>query len=234
MSTILHSEAKRENTGRTIRAQGFFAGLPDAIQKQLTNSARVKKFSDRQIIQHRGDDSQGFWIISKGQVKLGQYNDDGDMRVLVILGANDSFGELACLGGYPRVLDAESVGKSELLWITESKFSETIIASPSLNREVLGALSRQLQEALDYIAVHRKMPAGTRLVRTLLILCEGRKAPITLGIRQQEMAELVGVSRVSIAKTLAELENDGLVQRGYGELIVNDAAALKAWMIKRA
>lgn len=230
MSTILQSAVKRENTGRTIRSQGMFDKFPESVKTQLIGSATVKKFTNGQIVQHTGDAADGFWVIMKGQIKLGRYDDSGEMRVLVILGPKDSFGELACIGGFPRVLDGEVVGKAELLWISGSRLTKVLKASPELSIEIMRMLAVQLQEALDHIVVHRKMPAAIRLTRMLIILCDGRSAPVTIAMRQQEMAELVGVSRMSIAKTLADLERKGLLLRGYGEIVIANPAAIKAWM----
>jgi CRP/FNR family transcriptional regulator, cyclic AMP receptor protein len=230
MSTFLQSAIKRENTGRTIRSQGMFDSFPDGVKEQLIGSARLKKFADGQIVQHSGDDLNGFWVISKGQIKLGRYDSNGDMRVLVILGQGDSFGELACLGGYPRVLDGVSIGESELLWVSEAQFLQLLKSSPDINLAITRMLAVQLQESLDYLVVHSKLPAALRLTRTLLILCEGRQMPAVIAMRQQEMAELVGVSRMSIAKTLSILANEGLLTRGYGEVVIQDTAALKKWM----
>ncbi len=230
MSTFLQSATKRENTGRTIRSQGIFEKLPETAKMQLIGSASVKKFNDGQMLQHTGDTSDGFWVISKGQVKLGRYSSSGDMRVIVILGPQDSFGELACLGGYPRVLDAEAVGKTELLWVSGAQLTKVLASSAELSLAITRMLAVQLQEALNHIVVDRKLPATLRLTRTLLILCEGRRAPVTLSMRQQEMAELVGVSRMSIATALSKLEREGYLTRGYGDVVIHDPGALKNWM----
>jgi CRP/FNR family transcriptional regulator, cyclic AMP receptor protein len=230
MSTILQSSSKRENTGRTIRAQGMFGELPDDIRQQLTSSARIKKYTDGQLIQHRGDDSTSFFAITSGQVKMGHYDKNGGMRTLMILGAGDSFGEMSCLGRFPRALDGEAVGETELLQISEKRFSEALLASPILCREVIRVLSVYLQEAMDHLVVYRKLPAPKRLVRSLLALSKGKPAPIILNIRHQELAELIGVSRVSIAKTLSLLGKKGYLECGYGQIIIHDRKLLKDWM----
>ncbi len=230
MSTFLQSATKRENTGRTIRSQGMFDSLPEKAKAQLIGSARTKKFSNGQIVQQIGDSDDGFWVISKGQIKLGRYENSGEMRVLVILGPQDSFGELACLGGYPRVLDGEAVGNTELLWVSGAHMTKVLQSSPELSISIMRMLAVQLQEALDHIVVHRKLPAALRLARNLLILCDGRQAPVAIAMRHQEMAELIGVSRMSVAKTLSTLESEGLLKRGYGEIIISNPAALKKWM----
>jgi CRP-like cAMP-binding protein len=181
-------------------------------------------------VQHRGDIPKNFFLIEKGQVKLGQYDELGDMKALIMLGAGDSFGEMACLGNFPRISDAEAVGETELLSISETKFSAVLLASPAVSREVMRVLSRQLQEAMDHLIVYRKLPAPLRLVRSLLLLCDTRDAPVILSIRHQELAELVGVSRMSIAKTLELLEQLKFIERGYRQIVVIDTDGLRNWM----
>ncbi len=230
MSTIVQSKGKFERTGRTIRAQSMFGALPKTAQIELRADGQRIKYSNGQIVQHRGDNPKNFFLIEKGQVKLGQYDELGDMKALIMLGAGDSFGEMACLGNFPRISDAEAVGETELLSISEKKFSAVLLASSAVSREVIRVLSRQLQEAMDHLIVYRKLPAPLRLVRSLLLLCDTRSSPIILSIRHQELAELVGVSRMSIAKTLELLEQLKFIERGYRQIVVTDFDGLRNWM----
>jgi CRP/FNR family transcriptional regulator, cyclic AMP receptor protein len=230
MSRIIQSSRNRENTSRTVGAPGMFRSLPEAVRERLRASAIRRNFAPGQLVQHRGDMLDGFWVVDKGQVKAGHYRAEGDMQVLLILGRGDSFGELACLGGFPRVVDVESIGESELLWIRDVDFSRTIAESPQVARELLRALSGQLQEALDNLLVLRKMPSAKRLGRILLTMSGGRPAPVTLKVRHQELAELVGVSRMTISTTLSHMEDLGLIERQYGKIIVQDTDAFRIWV----
>jgi CRP/FNR family transcriptional regulator, cyclic AMP receptor protein len=230
MSTKLQSASKRENTGRSINSQGMFAELPADVQQQLKSSAQRKLFSDRQLVQHRGEDPNSFYVIVSGQIKMGHYDENGEMRALMLLGPGDSFGEMSCLGRFPRALDAEAVGETELLNISEKRFSDALLASPALCRKVMQVLSVYLKEAMEDLVVHRKLAAPQRLVRSLLALSKGKQAPVTLSIRHLELAELVGVSRVSIAKTLSLLSKKGYLECGYGYIVIHDREALVTWM----
>lgn len=230
MPKILQSQISPENTGRSVGAPALFGSLATPVQAELRKGAIRRNFSDGQLVQHRGDIAEGFWIVEKGQVKLGHYATSGEMQALLILGPGDSFGELPCLGSFPRVLDAEAIGSLEMLWVSDQILSGVIANSPKVSREMLRALSQQLQEALNNLIVFRNMPAPKRLAQRLLALSEGKAAPAKLGIRQQELAELVGVSRMTIASALAQLEDLGLVTRHYRHLTITDPAALRKWM----
>ncbi len=228
MPRILQSSraSSHESTGRTIRSPFLFPSLPSEIQTELRANATLRMFDDGQLVQQRGDESDGFWLIESGQVKMGRYNPDGDMRVFAILGAKDCFGEQSCIGGFPRVADAVAVGPTQILWISIASFFSALDKSPGTERAMLRLLACQLQEALDIILVVRKMPAQKQLARALTTLCGSRPPPVTLTIRHDELAELVGVSRVTIGTLLTRLERDGLLTRGYRLLVIPEPKAL--------
>lgn len=230
MPTNLQLQNPSEDGGRSLAAPALFSSFPKAIQDELRKKSVRRSFVAKQFIYHRGDAANGFWIIEKGQVKLGHQDAHGNMHALMILGPGDSFGELACLGQYTRVLDVEALGLVELVFVSDRFFFEAIVSSPEIGREMLKILAQQLQEALDTLLVFRSMSAPKRLAQRLLALAANREPPVKLGIRQQELAELIGVSRMTIASALAELDRKGLVTRHYGHLVVEDPVALRAWM----
>lgn len=230
MSTIIQSPDQFENIGRSVGAPVLFASFPVALQTELRQKSVRRQFLPGQFLQHRGDQADGFWIIDKGQVKLGHQDAHGTMHVLFILGPGDSFGELACLGQFARVLDAEALGKVEMSWVSDKIMSEAMTGAPDVAREMLKILAKQLQEALDNLLVFRNMPAPKRLAQRLLAFVADREPPVKLAIKQQELAELIGVSRMTIASALSDLENLGLVTRHYGHLVIEDPTALKQWM----
>ena len=219
-----------ENSSRSISAPSLFAAFSPALQAELRASATRKRFCDGQFLYHRGDPADGFWLIDQGQVKIGYFSDDGDMQVVAILGAGDSFGELACFGQFVRVIDAQAMGQVDGLWVTDAQLKSAIATSPDVPRELMRLLATQLQEALNTMFFFRQMSATQRLAQRLLALCEGKDAPVRLSIRQQELAELVGVSRITIASALAEFENAGLIERRYRHLIIVSPTALREWV----
>lgn len=51
---------------------------------------------------------------------------------------------------------------------------------------------------------------------------------------QEDLASLVGVSTVTLAKCLAALKREGLLLTGYRHVTLTDPDRLAAWMAKRA
>ncbi|MBX7533801.1 Crp/Fnr family transcriptional regulator [Qipengyuania sp. 1XM1-15A] len=200
----------------------LFSALDPALQAHLVRTSRERAFADDQIIQQRGDPADGFWLIEEGAVRVGQFLPDGEFRAVALLGAGDSYGELAVFSGKPRIVDAVSRGESRLRLIAAKPFLEALGNYPASTRALLGALSEQLQDTLSIVAGLRHGTNPARLAGILATMAgeEGGTASIT--ITQQELADLLGVTRATANAALKELQQRGLVERGYGSVRVPD------------
>ena len=81
------------------RAEGKLAEL-------LLRAGTVRRFAAGAIVQQKGDDGDGFWLIRSGTVSLGRLARDGSVTIFGVLGSGDLFGELAYFAGVPRQVDA--------------------------------------------------------------------------------------------------------------------------------
>jgi CRP/FNR family cyclic AMP-dependent transcriptional regulator len=221
MSSILHSAT------RTIHSAMLFATLPDDVQRFLREQSPVRHFGDGQIIQQRGDEGDGFWLIEEGAGTIGQFRPDGAFRGVARLGPGDSWGELAVLTRSPRVVDAVSRGESKVRFIRASLFEGVIANRPDAMRPMLGALAGQLQEAIGLLAGQRKDSALARVAGTLATMAHDQALPASFAMTQDELAELLGLTRATVNAALRKLQSLGLVERRYGAVSVCDAPALR-------
>ena len=200
----------------------LFSTLDPALQAHLVRGAAERHFDDGQIIQHRGDAADGFWLIEEGAVTVGQFLPDGDFRAVALLGVGDSYGELAVFSEQPRIVDAISRGESRLRYITARKFLDSLGNYPASMRSMLGALSQQLQDTLSLLAGMRRGTNPARMAELLVNLAGEHSGPSQVDITQQELAELLGITRATANAALAQLQQLRLVERGYGSIIVRD------------
>ncbi len=204
----------------------LFAPLPQAMREALRASAPLRRFADGQLIQSRGDTPDGFWLIEEGRVSVGQFRPDGDFRGVAMLGPGDSYGELAMLSGRTRIVDAVARGPAALRAIRTSAFDRLLAVDPDAMRLLLAALASQLQETLDLLANLRRGSTVMRAARLLANFAGSGPATRTLALTQQEVADLLGVTRATANLALRYLEETGLVERGYGTIAVPEPARL--------
>lgn len=205
----------------------LFSALPASVQAELVEHGAIRSFAAGQIIQQRGDDPRGFWLIESGSVSVGQFLPEGEFRAVALLGAGDSWGELALFAGRSRVVDAVARAPSRVRHIAAERFETALRAHPGAMRGLLGALSRQLQETLEVVAGIRRGSARARVAGMLLTLGAGHAPPVRIAIAQHELGELLGLTRASINAALREFEKLGLLKRAYRAIELIDIEGLE-------
>jgi len=157
---------------------------------------------------------------------LGQYLHDGEFRGIVLLGEGDSYGELALLAGEGRALDAVARRDSRLRLIPAHAFDALFASKPEAQRTILRVLARQLQEMVALLAGIRSGSSLARTASLLANLAQSAGEQNSIEITQQELAELLGITRATVNKALRSLERDGAIRRRYGSIEILDPMRL--------
>ena len=204
----------------------LFAALSGALQDRLIEQSPAKQFDEGQIIQQRGERADGFYLIESGSVAVGQFLQSGEFRGVAVLGPGDSWGELAMFAARLRVVDAVARSQCSVRFIRQRDFDAAIADRPSELRAMLGAISMQLQDTLDIMAGIRRGTAHARVAGLLATLAASSGASQRIEVTQQELGELLGLTRATINAELKELEQQGLIARSYGGIEIHDAELL--------
>jgi len=218
MSNSLHSAETR----RSLPSPMLFEALDPALRVHLMRGATLRSFDDGQLIQQRGEAADGFWLIKEGAVTVGQFLPGGDFRAIALLVAGDSYGELAVFSGRPRIVDAVSRGPSTLWLIAARPFLQALDNYPSSTRALLGALSGHLQDNLSLLAGLRRGTNTARMAGLLATLAGEDAGQASVAITQQELADLLGVTRATANAALRDLQSRKLIERSYGAIVIPD------------
>lgn len=185
---------------------------------QLTARARVRDFADGQFIQHQGDPGDVFWAVVDGHVAIGRFAEDGGFTHFGVMGRGDLFGELAFFTGVPRQVDALASGAARLVAIDRPLLRQLMAADVGWAELLLRSLSRQLAATLDIIDSERRLSTPDRLLAMLRAMAADSVGGDRITATQQQLADLLGVSRVTLGAGLRALTAQGLIERGYGSI----------------
>jgi len=197
-----------------------------AIFAALTAAGRRQHFSTGAHVIHRGDPGTGFWLIEEGEVMACRFGRDGERILYGVLGRGDLIGELACFAEVPQQVHAIAEGEVVLTWIDMAQFDDLIAKEPRLARWLLGTLANKMRTALDHLERTHSLSAQVRIAR-LLADVSAEEGP-DLNITQQQLADHVGVSRVTVGQVLAKFASEQLIETRYGGIRVKDRGALAA------
>ncbi|PQM28055.1 hypothetical protein CVO77_05920 [Sphingopyxis lindanitolerans] len=149
---------------------------------------------------------------------VGRYAEDGGFTAFAVLGPGDLFGELAFFTGVPRQVDALASGAARLVAIDRPLLRRLMAADIGWAELLLRSLGRQLAGALDIIDAERRLGSADRLLRLLRMMAADGPDGASVRATQQQLADLLGVSRVTLGAALRELAARGLIETGYGRI----------------
>lgn len=201
------------------RAEGKLAEL-------LLREGAVRHFPAGALVQQQGDEGDGFWLIRSGTISLCRFAADGNITIFGVLGSGDLFGELAYFAGLSRQVDAVADEDATLVRISAPLIERLLADEPEFARWLLKSLSNQLRASLDQIEGHRQLSAEQRMVRTLVEMA--RRDGLRLVISQQQLGELIGVSRITAGHLLRRLASGGLISLEYRAILVRSLPGLES------
>lgn len=192
------------------------------MQRLIEGASAAKKYRKDEIIYHQGDNANYFCYLKKGRVKVYMTSADGMEKVLNTAGPGELLGEGAFFDKKPRVSSAGALTDAEVIMIDEEKLTGLISRYPRLAFELLEILSnriRLLSSQLDSVTFLR---ADARIAR--LLAENERKGRVRL--THEEIAGIVGVSRVTVSKTLGEFAKRGWISTEYRQIVIKNREAI--------
>ena len=209
---------------------GLIQSLSPELRDGLMALGVDQRYGDKQHIQSRGDQTRGFSIIREGAVCFGKTDRDGRFIATAVLEPGQCYGEFPLFAGLPRTHDGFAVGQTRVSHISQAKFDRFLAAEPTLASAIISSLTIRLHGLLEWADDLRRHPLKVRLGKALLQMLAENSDGSSIPVTQSELADLMAVSRVAVAQTLADYRKRGFVKTGYGGLSVSDPTGLETWL----
>lgn len=211
-----------------LRTAPLFRELSEEAAEALTTSMQEVQLPRGDILFEEGDTGDAVYVVLEGKVKLGRTAPDGRESLLAILGPGQMFGELSLFDPGPRSATVSAVTDTVLLTLSHEGLLEWITGRPEVARGLLSQLASRLRRANDIVSdlVFADVPG--RVAKSLLDLSRRFGAPAEGGIRvahdltQEELAQLVGASRETVNKALADFSARGWIRLEQRSVVILD------------
>ena len=211
-----------------VRKAPIFLGLDSAAADALRSSMSLVKLRKGQSLFKEGDDGDNLYVVSNGKVKLGTKSPDGRENLLMILGPGDMFGELSLFDSGPRTATATAVTDSKLLTLGQDKVIPWVREHPEVSLQLLARLASRLRRTNEVVGdlVFSDVPG--RVAKALIDLGVkfGEKRPeglfVNHDLTQEELAQLVGASRETVNKALADFAQRGWLRLEARSVMILD------------
>jgi CRP/FNR family cyclic AMP-dependent transcriptional regulator len=200
---------------RLLASMPFFSDLTADDRATLAETLQQRTSARGDIIFREGERGDTVYLVVEGKVKITTGGSGNRENLLAILGPGDVFGELTLFDPSPRTATATALTELRYASLSHDQLRAWLQTRPDVAGMLLAVLARRLRRTNQSMAdlVFTDVPG--RVAKALLELSERFGAPAGVGIRvehgltQEELAQLVGASRETVNKALADFATRG-------------------------
>jgi len=215
-----------------VRKAPLFTALEESAAISLHASMDSVKISKGSILFAEGDEGDHLYVILDGKIKLGTSSGDGRENLLSILGPGEMFGELSLFDPNPRTSTATAVTDAKLLSLGQAKLIPWLAENPKVALNLLASLAQRLRRTNEAVGdlVFSDVPG--RVAKALIDLGErfGKKTDegllVNHDLTQEELAQLVGASRETVNKALADFAGRNWLKLDGRAVLITDLERL--------
>jgi CRP/FNR family transcriptional regulator, cyclic AMP receptor protein len=213
-----------------LRKHPYFCDLGPEAFDQLCRYAKHATLKRGSTIFSKGDAGNSLVAVISGTVKISISSPDGRTAILNLIGPGEIFGEVALLDGQARTADATANTNCEIFVIDRREFLPFVRSQPALAMKFIELLCARLRWTSDQVEQVILQDLPGRLASALIRLTERHRPAeggLTIVITQQEISEMVGMTRESINKQLRAWAARSWVRLEHGAIVVLDVEALQ-------
>ncbi|MDP4690689.1 MAG: Crp/Fnr family transcriptional regulator [Candidatus Nanopelagicales bacterium] len=210
----------------------LFSALDAEAAVALRASMAEMRVQRGGIIFAEGEAGERMYVVLDGKVKLGHTSPDGRESLLAVLGPGEVFGELSLFDPGPRTATATAVTDTVVVGLGHADLRPWLTGRPEVAESLLQALAQRLRRTNEALAdlVFSDVPG--RVAKQLLDLADkfGQPGPdgvlVHHDLTQEELAQLVGASRETVNKALADFTQRGWVEVDQRQVLLIDMERL--------
>ncbi len=210
----------------------LFVALDEEAGAALRAALTYESFERGDVIFNEGDPGEKLYAVIDGKVKIARTAPDGRENLQGVAGPGEMFGELSLFDQGPRTASVVALTECSVASLSHAALRPWLTGRPEVAMQLLEALAQRLRRTHDVLAdlVFSDVPG--RVARQLLDLAERFGVPTNEGVyvahdlTQEELAQLVGASRETVNKALADFAQRGWLRIEARAVILLDAERL--------
>jgi CRP/FNR family cyclic AMP-dependent transcriptional regulator len=213
----------------------LFSVLHPGDLQVLASRFHPVRYARGEVIFREGEPAERLFLMKSGRVKLSIASPSGQEMLIGVLGRGQIFGELEVIDRGTRAMDARAMEDADLYAFAGDVFWTMLENRPALARRLLELMARRLRRADQNSQDLVFFDAPTRLARRLLQLAEEHgeavgegeeSVKITVRVTQEEIAQMIGVTRESANRLVASFAGRGWISWNDGYPILLEPEAL--------
>jgi CRP/FNR family transcriptional regulator, cyclic AMP receptor protein len=216
-----------------LRSGSFFCALPQESLKVFNQIKHAAVLPEGAVIFTEGQAPRGIFMLCQGQAKLSTASRSGKTFILRIAKPGEVLGLHSIVTGRPYELTAETMRPSQLDFVSREDFLRFLTDHGDACLRAAQNISRDCQSAYDVVrSIGLSNSVSGRVAKFLLeSAADGKVTNGTVSVRlsltHEDISQLMGTSRESITRTLADFRKKNLMELKGSTLTIHDKPALE-------
>lgn len=206
-----------------LSSDSWFDSLSASMQQQLLQQGKRRSIEAQQKLFSRGDAFCGIYVVLSGQLLISGLHQSGQQALLTLITPGQWLGEIALFDQMPRTHDAVALHDTELWQISRATLQKMVQLDPLWWQAFGQLLTGKLRQVFVELEDRAVLSASQRLARRLYQLSQHQNA---IPLQQEQLGQLLSLSRQTTNQLLRQLVADGLIQTRYGAIDILDRTAL--------
>lgn len=212
-----------------LGASSLLECLSDEDKYTLARAAMHVEFEKDDILFAQDTPAEGFYILTKGRVKVFRIGPEGREQLLHLFGRGEMLGEVPVFQGrnYPATAQAQST--TQAVYIPGSAFLDFAENNPQVLIEMLAVLSHRLRRFVELVDDLSLKEVSARLAKYLLDhSIRSGSDTFTLDIPKTTLASRLGTIPETLSRTLKKMQDRGLIAVSDKQITLLDTQTLLA------
>ena len=215
-----------------FRTHPLFGALEPAERRDLVGHLGVRPAKSGDVIFREGEKADGLYGVLEGRIIVTVGSASGKELTLNSFGPGSFFGEIAFFDGEGRTATAMAREPSRLIFLGRAAFLPFLRRRPDAALRTIAFLCQQLRRTTQLVQDTTFLDVPTRLAKQMTTIAReygvpGAGGAVTIMVSQQELAQMLGVSREIVSRQLALWRQAGIVEITRGRLTLPDVSAVE-------
>ncbi|HCL85460.1 MAG TPA: hypothetical protein DIC45_02915 [Comamonadaceae bacterium] len=203
------------------------------LQHEFLARLQRRSYSPGQFVYVQGSRGTEMYRLVSGTVKISVLRPDGRQITYTLFESGDCFGQTSLVDDQPRPQSTEAATPIEVGVLTKADFRALGHKYPTFHQAITRLLSAQLRVVAQSYEGASLDGLPVRMARKILQTHADAPHQSATGLpqvrlSQSDLASMVGASRQSVNRVLLKLQQQGLIEVGYGSVNIKDLDGLRA------
>lgn len=211
----------------------IFSKLSEDVLLNILKLQVVKTYKKGSVIFHEYDKGDAFFFVKSGKVKIFKTSLDGRDITLNILEEGSIFAEVTLFNDINYPATAMVLEESQIGMILNKDIEKLILKNTSLALQIIKLLNKRLYKSQSTIKDMAFSDTFVRVTNVLIDLSSSHGIvtnngiEINMNITRQDIADMVGTTRETVSRIIADLKRDGLIETNSKKIIIIDIENFK-------